>query len=133
MAPVIDHRELTQLGEQLGDDRAMRQFVERYTAMLDHRVERLQHALDAQDAADWEDAALSLRTSSAMAGADALSRMVAASEAWVKEWWSGDARPCSSARQCVMLSLRLLADETDRQLRDFLAPERSGASGRYAG
>lgn len=125
IAPVLDTRELAQLGEELGDRDALCTFLDRYATMLDQRVDRLERALDARDVDDWEDAALSLRTSSQMAGAMALSRLVAEVQAWLKSVTPENPWPGESALHCVVMCLRLLAAETARQLRVFVGP--SGA------
>lgn len=121
-APVLEVSELAQLGEQLGDLDALHRFVDRYATMLETRVARLDHALAAQDLDDWQDAALSLRTSSAMAGARALSQMVGEAEATLVPRTSPtDPWPGSEASIDFMCGLRRLAAETERQLRSFLA------------
>ncbi|NLE96738.1 MAG: Hpt domain-containing protein [Propionibacterium sp.] len=118
IAPVLDATELAELGEQLGDLDALHRFVDRYATMLDQRVERLDHALDAQDLDDWQDAALSLRTSSAMAGATALSQLIREAESYLvaNPHW-----PRPDVQKEFMTGLRQLAAATERELRSFLA------------
>ena len=118
IAPVLDATELAELGEQLGDLDALHRFVDRYATMLDQRVERLDHALDAQDLDDWQDAALSLRTSSAMAGATALSQLVREAESYLV---ANPPWPRRDVQQDFMTGLRQLAAATERELRSFLA------------
>lgn len=120
-APVLDASELAQLGEDLGDLEALHRFVDRYATMLPERVARLDHALAAHDLDDWQDAALSLRTSSAMAGARALSRMVGeAEQTLVPRTPPAQPWPCSDASDDFICALRRLAAETERQLRTYL-------------
>ncbi|WP_313821881.1 Hpt domain-containing protein [Citricoccus sp.] len=120
-APVLDTDALGRLGEQLGDTDMLCGFIRRYEAMLDQRVERLQRALSAQDHEDWMDAVLSLKTSSAMAGAQALSTLAArlqddfANCPPAPVHWPGMDRLTE-----IMGALRQLAAETARQLRLFL-------------
>lgn len=89
--------------------------------MLNQRVERLQRALVARDHEDWMDAVLSLKTSSAMAGAEALSRLAAtlqddfACRPPTPVRW-----PAMDRLTEIMECLRRLAAETARQLRLFL-------------
>src|SRR5699024_9861481 len=85
------------------------------------RIERLEHAVSAQDHDSWMDAVLSLKTSSALAGAQALSTLAArlqegtghpGSPSW-RRW-------CAAGCSEVLGTLRELAEETARQLRLFL-------------
>lgn len=120
-APVLDADALGRLGEQLGDTDMLCRFIRRYEAMLDQRVERLQRALAARDHEDWMDAVLSLKTSSALAGAEALSTLAAqlqedfASRPPLPVRW-----PAMEHLAEIMECLRRLAAETARQLRIFL-------------
>lgn len=119
-APVLDCDVLRRLGEQLGDVDVLCRFLDRYLALLDHRIARLEHALTACDQTDWTDAALSLKTSSAMAGAQALAEQAADLQQETVE----DATEAPGGVLCrradLMACLRGLAAETARQLRAFL-------------
>ncbi|REE03714.1 Hpt domain-containing protein [Citricoccus muralis] len=127
-APVLDADALGRLGEQLGDTDMLCRFIHRYEAMLDQRVERLQRALTARDHEDWMDAVLSLKTSSALAGAEALSRLAAelqedfASRPPTPVLW-----PAMERLTEIMECVRRLAAETARQLRLFLQQDPSPA------
>lgn len=120
-APVLDTDALGRLGEQLGDTAVLCGFIRRYEAMLDQRVARLQRALTARDHEDWMDAVLSLKTSSAMAGAEALSRLAAdLQEAFACRPPTPVRWPAMDRLAEIMECLRRLAAETARQLRVFL-------------
>jgi HPt (histidine-containing phosphotransfer) domain-containing protein len=120
-APVIDTDALGRLGEQLGDPDVLCGFIRRYEKMLDQRVERLHHALNTQDHDDWMDAVLSLKTSSAMAGATALSQLAAELQDHLAKRPPEPVRwPVTDCLESVMAKLRHLARETARQLRLFL-------------
>lgn len=141
--PVLDDDALQRLGEQLGDSDALCGFLRRYLALLDQRIARLDRALKSADQSDWMDAVLSLKTSSAMAGALALADQAAelqhesascpswhapaasAAFAGSVESLAGpaggtSAGPASTRRAELMACLRRLAEETSRQLRIFL-------------
>ena len=112
-SPVLDATALTQLGEQLGDLCALHQFVDRYLAMLDRRVERMCEALKANDLEAWLDAALSLGSASAMLGAAALSRL--ARQAYAELVARPPAQECwpnEQELQAFVDGLRLTAAET---------------------
>jgi HPt (histidine-containing phosphotransfer) domain-containing protein len=121
-APVLDTEALARLEEQLGDADVLCRFLRRYVDMLDQRLERLDHALRAEDRAAWMDAALSLKASSSMACAQALAEHTAALQ--------DDIAPCPAAtapepsalhrRRQEMAWLRELAGETAGQLQGFL-------------
>lgn len=123
-APVVDAGALGQLGEQLGDADMLSNFVRRYVSMLEQRIERLHVSLSACDPEDWQDAVLSLKTSSAMVGAVALSRLAGDLEQQIMarhaagQEWPGDT--CVAR---VMARLQVLAQETARQLSSLLNPE----------
>jgi HPt (histidine-containing phosphotransfer) domain-containing protein len=120
-APVIDTDALGRLEEQLGDPEVLCGFIRRYEKMLDQRVERLHHALNAQDHDDWMDAVLSLKTSSAMAGAAALSQLAAELQDYLAKRPPNPVRwPMADCLESVMAKLRQLARETAQQLRSFL-------------
>lgn len=74
-APVLDTQALGLLAEELGDPVVLRDFLGRYTAMLQGRINRVERALQKQDPEDWMDALLSLKTSSELACAAKLSRL----------------------------------------------------------
>ncbi|MFC9773311.1 MULTISPECIES: Hpt domain-containing protein [unclassified Pseudarthrobacter] len=80
--PVVDHLVLERLREELEDDRGYTGiFVADFVRCLPGRIERLRHALTT---GDWEgsfDAALSLKTSSQMVGAEQLASLATDLEA----------------------------------------------------
>ena len=144
-APVLDDDALHRLGEQLGDSAVLCGFLRRYLALLDQRIARLEHALEAADQEDWMDAALSLKTSSTMAGALALAEQSAdlQQESAACPTWCAPASSAAHAgpvlgepsagtaggasagsahtrRTELMAYLRRLAAETSRQLRVFI-------------
>lgn len=120
-APVIDTDALGRLEEQLGDPEVLCGFIRRYEKMLDQRVERLHHALNTQDHDDWMDAVLSLKTSSAMAGAAALSQLAAELQDYLVKRPPNPVRwPLADCLDSVMAKLRQLARETARQLHSYL-------------
>ena len=125
--PVLDTRALDRLGEQLGDADALCGFLRRYLAMLDERIARLERALRTEDHEGWMDAVLSLKTSSALAGAEALAAEAAALQAGSP---GGTSVTCASFG-CggeAMAALRRLAGETARQLRAFLRQTEASAT-----
>lgn len=77
-AVTLDRDVLQRLLDSLGDPAALRRFLVRYLDLLGPRVARLQQALASRDVAAWDDAALSLRSASAMAGATALAEAASA-------------------------------------------------------
>ncbi|ASK65515.1 hypothetical protein CFK39_06350 [Brachybacterium avium] len=136
-APVLDDDVLHRLGEQLGSSDALCGFLRRYLALLEQRIARLERALDCADQDDWKDAVLSLKTSSVMAGAQALAEQAADLEqesAGCPSWLApagavegqalapapGKRDPALTRRAERMACLRRLAAETARQLRAFL-------------
>lgn len=120
-APVVDTDALGRLGEDLGDAEMLCGFIRRYESMLDQRVERLQRALAAQDHEDWMDAVLSLKTASALAGAEALSRLAATlQESFGNRPPTPGRWPARERLGEIMECLRRLAAETARQLRLFV-------------
>lgn len=89
--------------------------------MLDQRVDRLHHALNTQDHDDWMDAVLSLKTSSAMAGAAALSEMATELQDLLAKRPPAPVRwPMADCLDTVIARLRHLARETARALRQFI-------------
>lgn len=112
-APVLDIDALRVLGEELGDADVLCSFLRRYLSMLERRIERLEQALSIADRDGWMDAALSLKTSSAMAGAHALSEQVASLQEGFAALASGAARRCAAEG---MACVRRIAAETARQL-----------------
>lgn len=120
--PVLDTDVLGRLEEQLGDPDILCEFIRGYESTLDQRVERLRHALRTQDHDDWMDAVLSLKTSSAMVGATALSRLAAelqdnlTAPPTAPVCW-----PLQGRVDEIMETLRHLAAETAGQLRYFVA------------
>lgn len=125
-APVLDTEALSRLGEELGDSDTLRGFLRRYVAMLDQRIDRLERALSAQDHEGWMDAVLSLKTSSALAGAEALALEAAALQEDALAPASAHAAEIT-CRAGAMAVLRRLAAETSRQLCAFL--QQLGAAG----
>lgn len=120
--PVLDARVLGRLGDDLGDPALLCTFVDRYADMLGVRIARVEHALAVHDLEDWHDAALSLRTSSAMAGAVALAELVTELQETVEENPLADvAWLCNDRLASSILDLKLLADETCARLRAFVA------------
>lgn len=120
IAPVLDTDALGRLADQLGDPEILCGFIRRYESMLGQRVDRLHHALTAQDHEDWMDAILSLKTSSAMVGAAALSQLTAdlqgnlAHRPPAPVCW-----PTHDRLEKLIAQLRALATETAHQLRAF--------------
>lgn len=126
-APVLDTEALSRLGEELGDTDTLCGFLRRYVAMLDQRIDRLERALSTRDHEGWMDAVLSLKTSSALAGAEALAAEAAALQAGSP---GGTSVTCASFG-CggeAMAALRRLAGETARQLRAFLRQTEASAT-----
>lgn len=121
-APVLDAVALRRLAEQLEDDDVLCEFLRRYLGMLDQRIDRLERALIAQDREDWMDAVLSLKTSSALAGAQALAAEAALLQEDAQAPPSGASatRDAGTCRSGPMDGLRELAAETARQLRAAL-------------
>lgn len=121
-APVLDHQALRRLEAELGDADIFCGFLRRYIALLEKRLERLDHALSAADHDGWMDAVLSLRTSSAQAGAQALAERAADLQQDSAPCPSWSATRCSAVvrRARSMTCLHALAAETARQLRVFL-------------
>lgn len=76
MTPIFDPGPLATLGRDLGDDAAC-QFAMRYAAMLEERLRRLDDCVRSGEVDDAYAAALSLYSSSAMVGAEALARTAA--------------------------------------------------------
>lgn len=76
MTTIFDPGALVTLGRDLGDD-AARQFATRYAAMLEERLRRLDDCVRSGEVEDAYAAALSLYSSSAMVGAQALARTAA--------------------------------------------------------
>lgn len=131
-APVLDDTALQRLGEELGDIGILRGFLRRYIALLDQRIDRVEHTLRAGDHDDWMDAVLSLKTSSSQACAIALAERAAdlQQESAPCPSWSvapGAAAPTTATPATTvsrpparMACLRRLAAETAHQLRSFL-------------
>jgi HPt (histidine-containing phosphotransfer) domain-containing protein len=71
--PLFDASVLERLREELGeDDSVWRVFVQNFIALLPDRIRRIQLALTTGDLAGALDAALSLKTSAQMVGAERL-------------------------------------------------------------
>lgn len=102
---ILDEDALRRLGEQLGDPGILCRFLRRYLDLLERRLDRVERSLCVGDAEAWQDAVLSLGSSSAMAGARAL-----AEEA-------GELARGALPRPERLERLRLLAAESARQLR----------------
>src|SRR5699024_12831505 len=99
----------------------------RSQAMMDERIDSLERALLTEDHEGWMDAALSLQTSSALAGAEAL----AAEAAALQEGSPGGTSVTCASFGCggeAIAALRRLAAETARQLRAFLEQSAATAS-----
>lgn len=121
-SPVLDTEALRRLGEELGDADILCGFLRRYVALLDQRIGRLQRALAAQDHEGWMDAVLSLKTSSALAGARALADLAAglqqdAEHSRAASWLRWSAAECRAEGMNI---LRGVAAETARQLQLFI-------------
>ncbi|ATG50912.1 hypothetical protein CFK38_04740 [Brachybacterium vulturis] len=142
-APVLDHDALRGLGEQLESSEILCGFLRRYLALLDQRLGRLERSLACADQEGWMDAVLSLKTSSTMAGAQALAqeaddlqRESVRCPSWSAPVGSPPSRsltaatvpdgPALTRRVQRMAQLRALAAETARQLQNFLQ-QRDGA------
>lgn len=150
-ATVLDDDALHRLGEQLGDSDVLCRFLRHFLALLDQRIARLGHAMAAPDQDAWMDAVLSLKSSSAMAGAQALAEQAAVlqqecvsrlpccappeptAHAAVAPGGTSAGTTCAATTGCAitrrteyMASLNRVASETARQLRIFL--ERAGAA-----
>lgn len=121
-APVLDTDALRRLGEQLGDADILCGFIRRYVTMLDQRIERLERALSVQDHEGWMDAVLSLKTSSALAGAKGLAVLAARLQEDCEHNRSASPvhRSAVDCRAEDMKILRGVAAQTARQLRIFL-------------
>ncbi|MGP5625570.1 hypothetical protein [Brachybacterium alimentarium] len=121
-APVLDHEALRSLGEELGDSDIFCGFLRRYVALLDQRLERLEHALGAADHDEWMDAVLSLQTSSVQAGARALAEQAAdlQRDSAPCPSWAAAPRYGAAHRARRMTGLHVLAVETAHQLRVVL-------------
>lgn len=120
--PVLDARVLGRLGDDLGDPVLLCTFVDRYADLLGMRIARVEKALAAHDIDDWNDATLSLRTSSTMAGAVALAELVGELQRTVEEHPLADvAWLCNDRLASAILDLKVLADETNARLRSFVA------------
>ena len=130
-APVLDTDALRRLGEQLDDADMLCGFIRRYVAMLDQRIQRLEHALSVQDHEDWMDAVLSLKTSSALAGARALAALATCLQEDFERRRSAPSAhwPAVHCLDVSMKALRGLAAETARQLRIFLQQRCVAAAG----
>ncbi|MGP5640550.1 Hpt domain-containing protein [Brachybacterium tyrofermentans] len=124
--PVLDCDVLRRLGEQLGDVDILCRFLDRYLALLDQRLARLEHALTVSDQAGWADAVLSLKTSSEMAGARALAARAEDLQQESMEDATGAPGVVLTRRADLLACLRRLAAETARQLHAFL--ERVGCT-----
>ena len=125
-ASLLDTAALRRLSEQLGDDAVLCRFLQRYRSLLARRIARLEDALQEQDAAGWDDALLSLRTSSELAGARALAERASSLEEQPAPCPS--APPCASGdRRALRLArLREEARTTCAQLEDYLRQVQSG-------
>lgn len=109
------------LCQHLGDPAIACRFINRYTALLDERIDRLDRALVAQDPDAWMDCLLSLKTSSVMAGATAMAAL--AGELLDELGRRTNAcfcEPCQARVADIMASLRRLAAQTVQQLSLFV-------------
>lgn len=130
--PVLDERVLELLADQLGDVTVLCTFVTRYAEMLTGRVERVQDALRAQDIDALADAVLSLKSSSEMTGATALSSAVSTLLDDMTCTPRADTWPPQDAATVVVTELRGLAAETYRVLQEFLEAQCREAQRRAA-
>lgn len=121
-APVIDEHVLARLEEELEDRHILGEFLRRYLKLLDHRVDRLDHAITARDPEACMDALLSLKTSSAMAGAIALAQAAASVQDQLtvpppgQEDW-----PEPQERAQIIADLHSVAEATRNHLVHFLS------------
>ncbi|WP_298043800.1 Hpt domain-containing protein [uncultured Citricoccus sp.] len=119
--PILDTDVLIELVEELGDGPPTWGFLARYMQLLDHRVDRLDRALITRDAEGWLDAVQSLKVSSAMAGATALSAAAAQLQERIAPIPPDDQRwPTGQQRTEIITGLRQLAQETRHHLHLFL-------------
>lgn len=121
LTPVLDTHVLAELVEELGDWPPAWEFLARYMNLLDHRVDRLDRALTTKDAEGWLDAVQSLKVSSTMAGAAALSAASAQLQQQIAPVPPGYQRwPTSEQRTEIITGLRQLAQEARHHLNLFL-------------
>lgn len=119
-ASLLDTAALRRLSEQLGDDAVLCRFLQRYRSLLARRIARLEDALQEQDAAAWDDALLSLRTSSELAGARALAERTSDLAEDPAPCPSAPLRPVGDSRVLRLTRLREEARATCAQLEDYL-------------
>ena len=120
-APVVDLDALERLRDELGDRHILRMFLARYTSMLEQRVNRLQNALLIQDHETWMDAVLSLKTSSALVGAVALSALAEELERrYAKIPQAAAEWPLKEAVPVVIEAVRAVAHQTAAIIGDYL-------------
>lgn len=119
---VLDEHVLELLADQLGDVTVLCTFVARYAEMLSGRVERVQVALSTHDMDALADAALSLKTSSEMTGAKALSKAATALLDDMSHAPAGEGWPPHDAAAVVVVVDRLqrLATQTYQVLQTYL-------------
>ncbi|NMR30393.1 Hpt domain-containing protein [Crystallibacter degradans] len=77
VAPLVSLETLRQLAAELEDEERCRSFVRNFICIWDERHARLCQAIQASDAKAAMDVVLSLKVSSAMAGAGRLSQLAA--------------------------------------------------------
>ncbi|MFQ6484497.1 hypothetical protein [Brachybacterium epidermidis] len=127
--PVLNTEALAGLGEQLGDDGILHSFLHRYLAMLGRRIDRLESALRAADHAASMDAVLSLKTSSALAGAQALAELSAALQEEYEQGLPALSTAAAGPWAQRIRVLRETAEETACQLRSLLCEEGFAGAG----
>lgn len=107
---LVSDDELRMLREDLRDEDAYREFIGRWVRMWPERYQRLHDALASGDLAAAQDAVLSLKTSSRMAGAPRLTQMAADLYATL--------RNSSTKEESILLaSIGTCGDETRDRLR----------------
>lgn len=117
---LLDPDALRRLSEQLGDEAVLCRFLRRYRSLLAGRIARLEQALHEEDAEDWNDALLSLRTSSELAGARALAERTSDLAEDPAPCPSAPLRPVGDSRALRLTRLREEARATCAQLEDYL-------------
>lgn len=123
---LLDPDALRRLSEQLGDEAVLCRFLRRYRSLLARRIARLEQALHEEDAEDWNDALLSLRTSSELAGARALAERTSDLEQDPAPCPSAPLRPVGDRRALRLARLREEARATCVQLEGFLRQAEAG-------
>lgn len=125
-ATVLDPDALQRLSEQLGDEAVLCRFLRRYRSLLAWRITRLEEALREENAAEWADALLSLRTSSELAGARALAEQASDLGDDPAPGPSAPLRAPDDRRELRLDALREAARATCCQLEGYLRQAEAG-------